>query len=127
VVLRSTHRRQLVAGLAVLVGIAVAGCQDPAVEQRMEHRVSYLDRTVKQLREREDDRLNRMGKTLDMLEDKHERDIQETAEAPEKVAERVREHAENVRKRQPQARKIIRRKLLGRPDTLKKTYPKMID
>jgi len=119
-----------VRGFGLLVAIAMAslvGCENPAMQKRTARREKSLQQTASLLAECEADLAERLGRTLDELRERHERDVARTRENPSRIQRRLQDDADRWQARQPVHRNRIRDELKGDPANIERTLPKVLD
>lgn len=118
--------RSLVAG-TILLGALLAGCDNPAMKERAARRADNLRCTCELLAEREAACPEKFGRTLELLEQRHERDIARSAENPAKLQRWLRKDLDRWEGRWPRHRERIQKKLRGDPASIERTLPQMLD
>ena len=104
----------------------VAGCEDPAHQQRINLRRENLQKTARLFEQEEAPRMDKLGRTFALLRTQHERDVEYTRRNPKIVRDWVENDIKRWNERQPIYGKAIQDQTKGDPENIKRTIPYML-
>lgn len=115
----------LLAGLVVLGIGLLAGCGElpPSHQQRIERRERGFEQGVRNFERLEENRLDRMGRTLSHLEAKHHEDVANTEQNAERLEKWIQDDFDNWERSLPKHERRFHDMMKGRPESAERVLP----
>jgi hypothetical protein len=120
-----TKRKPMVA-LILAVGIALsAGCGDlpPSHQRQVEMRERGFEKGVRNFESPEEGRLDKMGHTLNHLEDQHQEDIANTQQNAGRLEKWIQDDFDNWNRSLPKHEQRFHDLMKGRPESAERVLP----